>query len=50
MCGRKRVVRLRLRLRLSRRIRRLVLHFAGVVEDGDGIGVEVVVGSNAGEE
>lgn len=47
MCGQKRVVRLR--LRLSRRVRRLVLHFAGVVEDGDGIGVEGVVGSNAGE-
>lgn len=52
MWRRKRVERLclRLRLRLSRRIRRLLLHFAGVVEDGDGIGVEVVVGSNAGEE
>lgn len=41
---------MRLRLRLNRRIRRLVLHLAGGVEDGDGIGVEVVVGSNAGEE
>lgn len=43
-------VRLRLRLRLSRRVRRVVLHFAAVVEDGDEIGDEVVVGSNAGEE
>lgn len=37
-------------MRLSRRIRRLVLHFAAVVEGGVGVGVEVVVGSNAGEE
>lgn len=44
-------LRVRLRLRLGRRVsRRLVLHFAAVVEDGDGVGVEVVVGSNAGEE
>lgn len=52
MCGRERVVRmwLWLRLRLSRRIRCEVLHFAAVVEDGDGVGVEIVVGSNAGEE
>lgn len=33
---------MRLRLRLNRRVRRLVLHFAAVVE------VEVVVGSSAG--